>query len=372
MNTKFNLLIFFLVLSLSFLVENKQNSKGHTPKPVDTPPEERGLLRKKLSNGKFINNAYKYHSDTSKKNPQIETFVSIDTNSPNSLEYIKLFHQKINYLSPNWYSLDVTYNGIQVQETNYDESWLQEFRELNTDIILLPLFQLKQTQFFKTKSTVKSCIDQILKECLSKNYKGMVLEGLSYWDFLLVPEKVDFIIQLCDELHKNGLILVLPAHTHGGLTEKQLKLFAKVVEKVDKIHLKTNEFEPMLAHMGLSPAFWIKDSLNYFINNDVPPKKIFMGVHFKAKILHENWSKNKLISSQKAVRLLKRKKGQLHWEAYPEEHYFDFAKQNKKITKVRLSTLTSLKARIEIAKNMNVGISLIDIEQALPTYFDLI
>eukprot|EP00455_Lapot_gusevi_P056262 TRINITY_DN9316_c0_g2_i5.p1 TRINITY_DN9316_c0_g2~~TRINITY_DN9316_c0_g2_i5.p1 ORF type:complete len:139 (+),score=26.25 TRINITY_DN9316_c0_g2_i5:305-721(+) len=125
----------------------------------------------------------------------------------------------------------------------------------------------------------------------------------------------------------------------------------------------------------VAPYTWVNASV-YHILGEEPRQypelaaKIMLGLNFYGYHYQQNQPRNAILANT-YLKLLQEHKPSFIWEPQSREHYFYHAGQSEVQGVVFYPTLQSIQDRLELAKQLGLGVSIWEIGQGLDYFYDL-
>ncbi|EPS58254.1 hypothetical protein M569_16560, partial [Genlisea aurea] len=200
-------------------------------------------------------------------------------------------------------------------------------------------------------------------------------------------QALEFIRQLGHALHANKmegsnnanleLIYVISPPRSSKFEEYDFgpKDLKSLSNHVDGFSLMTYDFSNPQSPGPNAPLKWIKSTLTLLLD-DHPNKlaqKVFIGLNFYGKdFVSSGGLGGGPIIGREYLSLLEKHRPKLHWENNSGEHFFLYVDDQNMEHVVFYPSLMSVSLRLQEALLWEAGISIWEIGQGLPFFFDLL
>jgi len=294
-------------------------------------------------------------------------------------EYGSLFASKFSFLSPCWYT--VNYPDKLDGMHDVDKHWIQEIRaKSGKKPKIVPRFNLPWTgnqlnNFFPNKALTEKVINLILNECETNQYDGIVLDGGHVTGMIenFRQNLINFIIDLSKRLREKKLsfIFVLSPYvaTEGnvGFSSYDYKLLSEYVDAFSVM-----SYDHSRSTGPNAPIYWQTSLVNNLLGTDTSPSlssKLLLGIPFYGYDWNGSTGKSEPIFGSSYISNLKQYKPKINWNDNDKEHYYTYTDGKTKHT-VYPPTQSFIRTRLELAKNLGIGISIWELGQGLPNFLD--
>ncbi|VDN50530.1 unnamed protein product [Dracunculus medinensis] len=261
---------------------------------------------------------------------------------------------------------------------NDEVKWIAELRSNNPQIKIVPRFMfegwssLDIERFLLSEVLQIRCLRAVTEFLLRNEMEGAVIEiwlqilSETHGDFQI--ELVELIVSWADEFHKNSLEIIitlpLPLINKNEFSDVVTpEDFDTLSRHVDFINLMAYDYRSTKFE-GVAPLDWIRNNIEFL--TQMSPKysnKILMGLNFYGYIMKEG--RLDPIINDEYIELIKSNDAILNWNSVTKEHFIT-SRETRFLC--YFPTVTSIKYRLMLAKQMNVGIGIWEIGQGL-NYF---
>jgi chitinase domain-containing protein 1 len=351
---------------------------------------ERNFVLKDLKNVIEIVKYHRSYSNDIQKKFSNSILGYVTPWNSHGYEVCKIFAKKFSQISPVWLQI----KKIKSKKYEFsgshdiDENWMNVVKEKSeSKVEFLPriLFEKWTPQdlysLFNDEQEMQSLIKMLIKNSNKYKFSGYTLEIYIQLNGYSKPDINHFINDLANELHKIGKKLVLvvpPAVSSNGRPSKASHVvfsredFNDLKDVVDGFSLMTYDFSSNSGKVGANaPLKWMRDNVEYLSDNNKYRKKILMGLNFYGIKYSLTGAQPEPIVGNSLIELFSNSKVEVKFDSTSEEHSFYVNGDDGRYL-VFYPTLYSIHRRIELANELNVGLSIWELGQGLDYFYDLL
>lgn len=290
----------------------------------------------------------------------------------------KTFGPKFNIISPVWLQIlrkqDLKYEIAGTHDC--DEKWMKDVKKSGVDKIIPRILfdhftDIDFSKLLTYQEEINVVSKLIVETCRKFKFDGIVLEVWSQLSHRVDDEHlVNLVKSIAKSLRhaKLEFILVIPP-SHRGPDLFNAQHFELLWEDVSYFSLMTYDYSSYQRPGANSPLYWMKNVVLHFCPNVEKRGKILLGLNFYGfDFTPEGGS---ALVGNSYLNLLKHLKGRLKFDEKDQENYFE-VKTNTGKHMVFYPTLYSIQKRVDLARELSVGISIWEIGQGLDFFYDLL
>lgn len=295
----------------------------------------------------------------------------------------KLFGGKFSYISPVWLQVKRRKTGTFVVEGGHDidQGWMADVRKRNREVKLVPrvLFDGWSVNdfhiIFSSEPALDALVDTLLSYSKENHFDGLVLEVWSQYTGDTKQNLYVLVSKIASALREERLktILVIPpplvAGGRPGLFDRND--FEILVAVLDGFSLMSYDFGSPNRPGPNAPLHWVRECIMAL--SPEPGKlraKILLGLNFYGNDFSPAGG-GPILGPRYLEVLRKHKNQKLSWESTAAEHSFKYNSAGFEHV-VFYPTLKSIQERLNLARELGVGVSVWEIGQGLDYFYDLL
>ncbi|XP_014214232.1 chitinase domain-containing protein 1 [Copidosoma floridanum] len=351
--------------------------------PVEKDVFQRALVKQNTRAQDILRDCGTYYKNTNLRHYVSGEFLGYITPwNADGYEKAKQFHGKFDLLSPVWLVVN-SKDPFKIPTHDLQKLWLDDIKALNNEnhtVKVLPRIMFEEwskndiasfnNNHQKRLKLIKVLID--LAEAYS--FDGYVLEA---WNQFVISGASKHLItslinSIAEGLRLKNLDTVLAVPPLRGM-EKELFTkndFDTLAPNIRYFSLMTYDFSNVQRPGPNAPTEWIKKCVQYLVpkEKDIRRSQILLGLNFYG--YHYTAEGGGAVVGSQYLKILEDFKGKIRWDDKSEEHFFEVTSDGGGF--VFFPTLYSLMTRLELARELKTGVSIWELGQGLPYFFDIL
>ncbi|XP_049848601.1 chitinase domain-containing protein 1-like [Schistocerca gregaria] len=293
---------------------------------------------------------------------------------------------KFDILAPTWYNFGRDKTGPFVRgRENARPAWIRKILSSAHQQCksrgrpkITPRFLLEGgwdhtilAKTFDSRRTSQKLVELMMAEVKHFNFSGIVIDA-SHFDAKSTakPPFLDFLNSLANQLKKsNGQLILAIANDQRLFDHEDLVEFEPFV---DYFSLMTYDYSSPRKPGPSSPHEWALSIVKRLQGKDkTHSKKILMGVNLYGYDFIAALHQGQPILADKVVELLREKEPIVKWHPTYREHYFNY-ERTQLIHTVWFPTPQYLKNKVQLAEELDCGLSLWEIGQSMNSLYSVL
>ncbi|CDW53145.1 Glyco hydro 18 domain containing protein [Trichuris trichiura] len=261
----------------------------------------------------------------------------------------KLYGSKFSHISPVWFRLVPADVDCQIDgQHDIDRGWLSDVRATNPNISIVPRFLVEYrdlesaVNFVSNEKVQNKCFRMLTEFVQRNNFDGVVFEVYVQTQPIMKQQKMG----------KVGLLWVEP-----------------FVNFIIVMTYDYNGRNGAVLGPPVAPLPWVRRCVTELAKaSQSSSEKVLMGVNFYGYLYDTDKLSAEAIIGSSYLELLRKEEPTIQWDSKAAEHFTYIGK--KAVT--NYPSLEAIGSKVELAKELGVGLAIWEIGQGLDYFYNLL
>ena len=254
---------------------------------------------------------------------------------------------------------------------NVDSSYMKKLKNKNPNILILPRLHASFNDAKIFKVWLGKEADQFIKVLERRikynNFDGFVLDSMYIWydeDLLnkFINNFLPKMYNLIKKLKKKLIVAIIPKYLRESKAKANKETFKKLAKYVDFINIMTYDFGEYIGNNNkfyLGPISWIKDCIDFYIDNNdkdrnIILKKILFGLSFHGfAYQNKNGTPVGTINSKEFITNLEQDEN--NYIINYDENEYEYYLSNNNDDIIAYPFIKFIEKRLEVSQELNLG-----------------
>lgn len=302
----------------------------------------------------------------------------------------KWLSHKFTHVAPVWFQVKPDPKSVADKPTcslggtqDMDQGWLADVRRNNSVVNLVPRFNFEgwngvQLRALLTYEDLQNdCVDVLVRFCQRNKLAGGVIEiwvaVMSMSQGLAGPDLIRFLTNFGEIFRAAGLTTVLPVPPALNAQLQPSRMFtaehfAALADYIDFFQVMTYDF-PSGRPGPVSPVGWVRRCVEELLLPD-PSRapQLLLGLNLYGYRYTRDGRMEAILGRQLLDLAKRERRAAMDWDAEAAEHFLRTGDGDL----IYYPSLASLASRVEVAKDLRVGVALWETGQGLDYFYNLL